>query len=266
MAKKKTASTAEDKLRALFDLQLIDSRIDRIRVVRGELPLEVQDLEDEIAGLRTRLERLEEDLDLVNQRISAYKIQIEDSKGLIAKYTEQQNNVRNNREFTSLNKEIEYQTLEIELCEKRIRECQAQAEQKTEVVGTSKEKLEMRDADFESKQKELSEIISETQQEEDVLSGLSDKMAKGIDDRLLASYRRIRGAAKNGLAVVPIEREASAGSYIKIPPQRQIDIAQRKRIIVDEHSGRILVDKELAEEETTRMDSQITKALTKAKK
>tara|TARA_B100000767_G_scaffold186571_1_gene174036 strand:- start:130 stop:930 length:801 start_codon:yes stop_codon:yes gene_type:complete len=266
MAKKKTASTAEDKLRALFDLQLIDSRIDRIRVVRGELPLEVQDLEDEIAGLRTRLERLEEDLDLVNQRISAYKIQIEDSKGLIAKYTEQQNNVRNNREFTSLNKEIEYQTLEIELCEKRIRECQAQAEQKTEVVGTSKEKLEMRDADFESKQKELSEIISETQQEEDVLSGLSDKMAKSIDDRLLASYRRIRGAAKNGLAVVPIEREASAGSYIKIPPQRQIDIAQRKRIIVDEHSGRILVDKELAEEETTRMDSQITKALTKAKK
>jgi predicted nucleic acid-binding Zn-ribbon protein len=266
MAKKKTASTAEDKLRALYDLQLIDSRIDRIRVVRGELPLEVQDLEDEIAGLRTRLERLEEDLDLVNQRISAYKIQIADSKVLIAKYTEQQNNVRNNREFESLNKEVEYQTLEIELCEKRIRECQAQAEQKTEIVSTSKEKLEMRDADLESKQKELSEIISETQQEEDVLAGLSDKMAKVIDDRLLASYKRIRGAAKNGLAVVPIEREASAGSYIKIPPQRQIDIAQRKRIIVDEHSGRILVDKELAEEEMTRMDSQIGKALTKAKK
>ena len=266
MAKKKTASTAEDKLRALYDLQLIDSRIDRIRVVRGELPLEVQDLEDEIAGLRTRLERLEEDLDLVNQRISAYKIQIEDSKVLIAKYTEQQNNVRNNREFESLNKEVEYQTLEIELCEKRIRESQAQAEQKTESVSTSNEKLEMRDADLESKQKELSEIISETQQEEDVLAGLSDKMAKVIDDRLLASYKRIRGAAKNGLAVVPIEREASAGSYIKIPPQRQIDIAQRKRIIVDEHSGRILVDKELAEEEMTRMDSQIGKALTKAKK
>ena len=265
MAKKKEL-TVEERLRALYDLQLIDSRIDRIRVVRGELPLEVQDLEDEIAGLRTRLERLEEDLDLVNQRISAYKIQIADSKVLIAKYTEQQNNVRNNREFESLNKEVEYQTLEIELCEKRIRECQAQAEQKTEIVSTSKEKLEMRDADLESKQKELSEIISETQQEEDVLAGLSDKMAKVIDDRLLASYKRIRGAAKNGLAVVPIEREASAGSYIKIPPQRQIDIAQRKRIIVDEHSGRILVDKELAEEEMTRMDSQIGKALTKAKK
>ena len=266
MAKKKTASTAEDKLRALYDLQLIDSRIDRIRVVRGELPLEVQDLEDEIAGLRTRLERLEEDLDLVNQRISAYKIQIEDSKVLIAKYTEQQNNVRNNREFTSLNKEIEYQTLEIELCEKRIRECQAQAEQKTEIVSGSKEKLEMRDADLESKQKELSEIISETQQEEDVLAGLSEKMAKGIDDRLLASYKRIRGAAKNGLAVVPIEREASAGSYIKIPPQRQIDIAQRKRIIVDEHSGRILVDKELADEELLRMNKLLDKELAKLKK
>ena len=266
MAKKTTASTAEDKLRALYDLQLIDSRIDRIRVVRGELPLEVEDLEDEIAGLRTRLERSEEDLDLVNQRISAYKNQIEDSKALIAKYAEQQNNVRNNREFESLNKEIEYQTLEIELCEKRIRECQAQAEQKTEVVSSSKEKLEMREADLEGKKKELSEIVAETQQEEDVLNELSEKMAKEIDDRLLASYQRIRAAAKNGLAVVPIEREASAGSYIKIPQQRQIDIAARKRIIVDEHSGRILVDKELADQELDRMDSQISKAIAKVKK
>lgn len=266
MAKKTTASTAEDKLRALYDLQIIDSRIDRIRVVRGELPLEVQDLEDEIEGLRTRLERMEEDLDLVNQRISAYKNQIEDSKALIAKYTEQQNNVRNNREFESLNKEIEYQTLEIELCEKRIRECQAQVEQKTEVVTASKEKLEMRDADLVGKQKELSEIIAETEQEENVLTDLSEKMSQAIDERLLASYQRIRDAAKNGLAVVPIEREASAGSYIKIPPQRQIDIAQRKRIIVDEHSGRILVDKELADEELDRMSTQIDKALTKIKK
>ena len=209
---------------------------------------------------------MEEDLDLVNQRISAYKIQIEDSKALIAKYTEQQNNVRNNREFESLNKEIEYQTLEIELCEKRIRECQAQAEQKGEVVTDSKEKVELREADLESKKTELSEIVAETQQEEDVLNILSAKKAKGIDERLLASYQRIRDAAKNGLAVVPIEREASAGSYIKIPPQRQIDIAQRKRIIVDEHSGRILVDKELAEEEMARMETQISKALAKAKK
>ena len=132
MAKKKTTSTAEDKLRALFDLQIIDSRIDRLRVVRGELPLEVQDLEDELEGLRARLERMEDDNDTVNQRITAYQIQIKDSQALIEKYTEQQNNVRNNREFESLSKEIEYQTLEIELCEKRIRECKAQLEQKAE--------------------------------------------------------------------------------------------------------------------------------------
>lgn len=266
MAKKTTVSTAEDKLRALYDLQLIDSRIDRIRVVRGELPLEVEDLEDEIAGLRTRLERLEEEVDLVNQRIAAYKNQIEESKALITKYTEQQNNVRNNREFDSLNKEIEYQTLEIELCEKKIRECLAQVDQKSELVVSSKEKVEMRDADLVGKRSELAEIISETQAEESVLTALSEKMSSSIEARLLASYQRIRNSAKNGLAVVPIERQASAGSYIKIPPQRQIDIAQRKRIIVDEHSGRILVDKELAEEEQVRIDTQITKAIAKAKK
>lgn len=266
MAKKTTATTAEDKLRALYDLQLIDSRIDRIRVVRGELPLEVEDLEDEIAGLRTRLERLEEDLDLVNQRISAYKNQIEDSKALIAKYTEQQNNVRNNREFESLAKEIEYQTLEIELCEKRIRECKAQVEQKAEGLDGTRERFTQRQADLDAKQAELEAIIAETQAEEDLLQKHSDEMASSIEDRLVNSYRRIRGAAKNGLAVVPIEREASAGTFIKIPPQRQIDIAQRKRIIVDEHSGRILVDKELADEELDRMNALLDKELANLKK
>lgn len=256
MATKKVI-TAEDKLRALYDLQLIDSRIDRIRVVRGELPLEVEDLEDEIEGLRTRLHRVEEDVDLVEQRVTAYKNQIEDSKGLIEKYQEQQNNVRNNREFESLNKEIEYQTLEIELCEKRIRECKAQIEAKAETVTSSKERLAQREDDLKAKQAELEEIIAETQAEEEALKKLSEEMAKDIEERLLASYQRIRGAAKNGLAVVPIEREASAGSYIKIPPQRQIDIAARKRIIVDEHSGRILVDLELANEEKDRMEALI---------
>jgi len=261
MAKKKKVTTAEDKLRALYDLQLIDSRIDRIRVVRGELPLEVQDLEDEIEGLKTRLERLEEDADLVKQRVVAYKNQIEDSKALIAKYQDQQNNVRNNREFESLNKEIEYQTLEIELCEKRIRECQAQIEQKAEVIDGSQEKLTQREDDLGAKRAELEEIVAETQAEEESLLTLSDELAGNIEDRLLASYRRIRGAAKNGLAVVPIEREASAGSYIKIPPQRQIDIAQRKRIIVDEHSGRILVDRELANEESDRIEGLVKKRM-----
>lgn len=263
MATTKQLITAEDKLRALYDLQLIDSRIDRIRVVRGELPLEVEDLEDEIQGLQTRLDRLEEDADLVQQRIVAYKNQIEESKSLIAKYQEQQNNVRNNREFESLNKEIEYQTLEIELCEKRIRECNAQIESKAEVLESSKQKLAQRNEDLSAKRAELEEIIAETQAEEDSLMSLSEELAANIDARLLASYRRIRGAAKNGLAVVPIEREASAGSYIKIPPQRQIDIAQRKRIIVDEHSGRILVDRELANEELDRIDGLVKARMSK---
>ncbi|MGA1374633.1 MAG: zinc ribbon domain-containing protein [Flavobacteriales bacterium] len=262
MSKNAKVTSAEDKLRALYDLQLIDSRIDRIRVVRGELPLEVQDLEDELVGLSTRLQRLEEELDEVNQRISGYKIQIDESKGLIAKYTEQQNNVRNNREFESLAKEVEYQTLEIELCEKRIRECKVQLEDKQAAVDSSRSRFEQRQDDLNAKRAELEEIISETRQEEDVLVKLSEEMAGAIDQRLLLSYRRIRGAAKNGLAVVPIEREASAGSFIKIPPQRQIDIAQRKRIIVDEHSGRILVDKELADEERQKIDDLVRKEAT----
>ena len=266
MAKKKSPSTAEDKLRALFDLQIIDSRIDRLRVVRGELPLEVQELEDELEGLRARLERMEEDNDQVNQRVLAYQMQIKDSQALIDKYTEQQNNVRNNREFESLSKEIEYQTLEIELCEKRIRECKAQMDQKAEGLDGTRERYNQRQEDLVAKQAELEAIIAETQAEEELLQKHSDKTSKGIDDRLVHSCRRIRGAAKNGLAVVPIERHASAGTFIKIPPQRQIDIAQRKRIIVDEHSGRILVDKELADEELLRMNKLLDKELAKLKK
>jgi len=266
MAKTTKTLTAEDRLRALYDLQIIDSRIDRIRVVRGELPMEVEDLKNEIEGLNTRLDKMVEENDMINQRIVAYQNQIEEAKGLIAKYEEQQNNVRNNREFESLNKEIEYQTLEIELCEKRIRESNAKIAQKQEGLDAFKEKQAQRQADLDSKQAELEEIIAETQAEEDELMKQSAKMAKGIDERLLKTYTRIRGAAKNGLAVVPIDREASAGTYIKIPPQRQIDIAQRKQIIVDEHSGRILVDKQLAIEETEKMEALITKTLKKIKK
>jgi len=266
MAKTTKTLTAEDRLRALYDLQLIDSRIDRIRIIRGELPMEVEDLKNEIEGLNTRLEKMEEENEIVNQRISAYTNQIEEAKALIVKYEEQQNNVRNNREFESLNKEIEYQTLEIELCEKRIRENNLNLEQKKEGLDTLREKHTLRQADLTSKESELQEIIAETQAEEDELLKQSEKMAKSIDDRLLHTYTRIRSAAKNGLAVVPIDREASAGTYIKIPPQRQIDIAQRKQIIVDEHSGRILVDKLLADEESDRMEAFITKCLKKIKK
>ncbi len=266
MATTKKTLTAEDRLRTLYDLQLIDSRIDRIRVIRGELPLEVEDLENDIAGISIRLANMEEENDTVTQRISAYQIQIKDSQALIDKYTEQQNNVRNNREFESLNKEMEYQTLEIELCEKRIRECKAQQSQKSEILEAMRIKSKQRQADLDSKQSELQEIIAETQAEEEVLQKQSDKMSKTIDDRLLLTYSRIRSAAKNGLAVVPIERQASAGTFIKIPPQRQIDIALRKQIIVDEHSGRILVDKALAEEERERMDTLMNKELKKLKK
>ena len=177
MAKKKS-STAEDKLRALFDLQIIDSRIDRLRVVRGELPLEVQDLEDELEGLRARLERMEDDNDQVNQRIAAYQMQIKDSQALIEKYTEQQNNVRNNREFESLAKEIEYQTLEIELCEKRIRECKAQVEQKAEGLDGTRERFERRQADLDAKKAELEAIVAETQAEEDAASEAQRQMVK----------------------------------------------------------------------------------------
>ncbi len=263
MAKTTKVTTAEDKLRALFDLQIIDSRIDRIRILRGELPLEVQDAEDQIEGLRTRLEKAQGDVDYVKQSITAYQNEIEESKSLIAKYTEQQNNVRNNREFESLNKEIEYQTLEIELCEKRIRENKAKLEDVEAKAQEIVEVLQLKEEDLASKRSELEAIIAETQAEEDALAKLSDHLAEGIDSRLLASYRRIRGAAKNGLAIVPVERDASAGSYIKIPPQRIIDIAQRKRIIVDEHSGRILVDHELATEERERMAAVIDKELAK---
>ena len=266
MATTKKTLTAEDRLRALYDLQLIDSRIDRIRVIRGELPLEVEDLENDIAGISTRLANMEEENDTVTQRISAYQNQIKESQALIDKYTEQQNNVRNNREFESLNKEMEYQTLEIELCEKRIRECKAQQSQKSEILEAMRTKSKQRQADLDSKQSELEEIIAETQAEEEVLQKQSDKMSKTIDDRLLLTYSRIRSAAKNGLAVVPIEREASAGTFIKIPPQRQIDITLRKQIIVDEHSGRILVDKALAEEERERMNTLMNKELKKLKK
>lgn len=262
---KKTA-TPEEKLRALYDLQVIDSKIDRIRIVRGELPLEVEDLEDELEGLKTRAEKLEQEMASVESMISDKKNAIEESKSLIKKYEEQQNNVRNNREYDSLSKEIEFQTLEIQLCEKRIKEFELKRENKKEIQQTAQQRFEDRKADLEAKKSELDEIIQETKVEEEILVKRSQDMEKKIEERLLKAYKRIRGAAKNGLAVVPIEREASAGSYIKIPPQKQLDVAARKKIIVDEHSGRILVDAELAQEEKDKIESVISKELKKALK
>lgn len=254
MAKKKE-STVEEKLRALYDLQLIDSRIDQIRNVRGELPLEVEDLEDEVAGLNKRIEKLDNELSLIEDQIKAKKIQIEDSKASIKKYSEQQKNVRNNREFNALSKEVEFQELEIQLAEKNIREFKAQIEQKNEVISTTKTRLGEREKHLKHKKSELDAILSETEKEEKALIKKSEDFEKEIDERLVKAYKRIRTNVRNGLAVVAIERGASGGSFFTIPPQVQVEIAGRKKIITDEHSGRILVDSVLATEEQQKMES-----------
>lgn len=246
--------SVEDKLRALYDLQLIDSRIDEIRNVRGELPLEVEDLEDEVAGLSTRVDKLKSELEVIEENIRAKKLSIEDHKEAIKRYTKQQETVRNNREFNSLSKEIEYQELEIQLAEKQIREMKASIEHKKEVIASSKEKLEQKMAHLKHKKSELDDIMAETAKEEAFLLEKSAEFRAMIEERLLAAYDRIRNSVRNGLAVVSIERGASAGSFFTIPPQTQVEIAARKKIITDEHSGRILVDASLADEERQKME------------
>ncbi|WP_108247183.1 zinc ribbon domain-containing protein [Muricauda brasiliensis] len=258
MANKKE-STVEDKLRALYDLQLIDSRVDEIRNVRGELPLEVQDLEDEVLGLKTRLDKLKTDVETVNFEITAKKNLIDESKALIKKYSEQQKNVRNSREFNSLTKEVEFQELEIQLAEKNIKEFKAQIEQKKEVIAQTKDKLSEREGHLKHKKGELDAILAETEKEEKALLKKSEEYEEKIEDRLVKAYKRIRHNVKNGLAVVPVERGASGGSFFTIPPQVQVEIASRKKIITDEHSGRILVDPLLAEEEQERMEKLFAK-------
>ncbi|MAE14380.1 MAG: hypothetical protein CL821_02165 [Crocinitomicaceae bacterium] len=253
--------TPEETLRSLFNLQFIDSRIDSMREVRGELPMEVNDLEDEMAGLNKRLDKIEEEIRELNSLIMDKKNIIEESKITIKKYLEQQKNVRNNREFDSLSKEIEYQELEAQLAEKRIKENVVRIDDKKEVLDEVKELLKAKEEALEAKNNELKEIVSETEREEKLLLDESEKASKSIEERFLKAYKRIRGASKNGLAVVPVERGASGGSFIKIPPQVQLDIAARKKIIVDEHSGRILVDALLAEEQSTKMNRKLNKVL-----
>ena len=256
---KKTDITVEEKLRALFDLQLIHSRIDKIRDIRGELPLEVQDLEDELAGMKTRLEKLNNEMELVETSISDKKNQMEESKVLITKYTKQQDNVRNNREYDSLSKEIEFQELEIQLNEKHIKEFGAQIEQKKVVVQDTKDRLGQREDHLAHKQGELDEILAETEKDEQALLKKAADFEKKIEERLIKAYKRIRTNVKNGLAVVAIDRGASGGSFFTIPPQVQMEIAGRKKIITDEHSGRILVDLDLATEEQEKMEKMFKK-------
>lgn len=247
--------SVEDKLRALYNLQLIDSRIDEIKSVQGELPLEIEDLESEIAGLSTRIEKLNQDVTSFETEIANRKISIEQAKEATKKYAEQQKSVRNNREFDSLTKEIEFQELEIELAEKKIREAYAKIEHKKEAIAKTTDKLNSQQSHLDHKNAELSNILKETENERNELLKLSEEMAEKIDNHLLVAYKRIRSNVKNGLAVVPIERGAAGGSYFTIPPQIQIEIAGRKKITIDEYSGRILVDAALAQEEQEKLAS-----------
>jgi uncharacterized protein len=249
----------EEKLRALYDLQLIDTRIDEIKNVRGELPLEVEDLEDEVTGLSTRLEKLKSDLESIEDKIKEKKTAIEAHKESIKKYSKQQDSVRNNREFNSLTKEVEFQELEIQLAEKQIKELKASIEHKKEVISQSKERLEAKSSHLKHKKSELAAIMAETEKEEAFLSKKSIEYQGLIEERLLVAYNRIRSSVRNGLAVVSIERGASAGSFFTIPPQTQMEIASRKKVITDEHSGRILVDASLAEEEREKMEKLFAK-------
>ncbi len=238
----------EDKLRALFRLQLVDSEIDKIKILRGELPLEVQDLEDEVAGLETRLGNLREEVMSLDKSVAQKNNEIAQAEALIKKYAEQQNNVRNNREYDSLSKEIEYQNLEIELYNKKIREFNIQIDEKKLVIADSEAALNEKKADLANKQAELEEIIADTQKEEEGLYNKSEKIQEVIEERLLTAYKRIRSNARNGLAVVTVQRDACGGCFNQIPPQRQLDIKSRKKIIVCEYCGRILVDDEIIKE------------------
>lgn len=238
--------SVEERLIALYELQKVVSEIDKIKTLRGELPLEVQDLEDEIAGLQTRIDKYNTDIVDMDKAIEAEKIKIEESRAKIAKNTEQQNNVRNNREFDALSKEVEFQTLEIELSEKHIREYSADVKIKREEVEVANKQYAERQFDLTQKKAELDEIVAETRQEEERLREKAKELETLIDPRLFTAFKRIRKNARNGLAVVSVERDACGGCFNKIPPQRQMDIRMRKKIIVCEYCGRILVDKELA--------------------
>jgi len=248
---KKAEATVEERLRALYDLQLIDSRVDEIRNIRGELPLEVRDLEDDVAGLNTRLEKLNDSLNMIDEEIKSKKNQIEESKTLIKKYTEQQNNVRNNREYNSLSKEIEFQELEIKLNEKRTKEGKIKIDNKKEILAEATDRLNLKKADLTTKKAELDSIISATQKDENKLLKASKEAKKNIEERLVLAYNRLRDNSKNGLAVVELiygnkrntgHRDASCGGcFNKIPPQRELDIVTKKKIIICEHCGKILI-------------------------
>jgi len=240
--------TVKEKLKALYDLQMVVSEIDKIKTLRGELPLEVQDLEDEIAGLETRIDNFRAELKECEDILSGRKLDIENSKTLTIKYKEQQDNVRNNREFDYLSKELEFQGLEIEFAEKKIREAQVMAKAKSEEMEGAEEHISERRKDLDLKKQELEEIISETRTEEETLREKAKQIETLIEPRLLAAFKRIRKSARNGLSVVSVQRDACGGCFNKIPPQRQMDIRMGKKIIVCEYCGRIMIDPDMTAE------------------
>lgn len=236
--------TMDEKLRTLYQIQLKDTAIDKIHLQRGELPLEVQDMEDEVEGLKTRIANAEADIADIEKKQADYRHAIQEAGLLIEKYSKQQDNVKNNREYESLGKEIEYQSLEQQVCEKRIGECERTLAEKRALIDDTKARLAIFEANLEEKKKELEVIIEETAAAEEKFQAEKAELEKKIDERMLVAYNRVRGAAKNHLAVVTIEREACGGCFNQIPPQRKLDIIQGKKIIVCEYCGRILVNPE----------------------
>jgi predicted nucleic acid-binding Zn-ribbon protein len=262
MAKKKETPTdmsVEIKLKSLYQLQTMLSEIDKIRILRGELPLEVEDLEDEIEGLKTRIENTSEEIKEHRARINELKTKIELANEKLAGYKSQLDNVRNNREYDLLNKEIEFQTLEIELCNKRINESQIAEKNKEELIQRSQVALDERSQDLEVKKNELDEIITETKAEEEKLREKAKSLEMTIEPRLLTAFKRIRKNSRNGLGIVYVQRDACGGCFAKIPPQRQLDVRMRKKVIVCEYCGRILIDPELAGVKPTVQAEEKTK-------
>lgn len=254
---KKEDFSVEEKLRALYDLQYIDSKIDRLRNVYGELPLEVEDLEDEIAGLEKRMARFEAEIHELEEQITDRKHFVQEAEALKKRYVLQRDKARNDREYDALTKEIEYQDLEVEAAEKKGYHYKIQIERKQELVQQTEANCSQRRDHLKHKRGELDDILKEIKKEEDFLIKKSKEFSRKIETRLLDAYRRIRRNVKNGLAVVPVERGASGGSFFVIPPQQIMEIAQRKRVITDEHSGRILIDPALAAEEAEKIESMI---------
>lgn len=238
--------SVEEKLKSLYQLQVIFSEIDHIKTLRGELPLEVQDLEDEVAGLRTRIGNISGSIEEIKSEEAKRRNKIEEAKAMIEKYTEDQNNVRNNREYDLLAKEIEFQTLEVEFCEKKLRQFAGDLKAKNEEIERTNALLEERLAALDDKRNELEEIVSETKEEEEKLRDRAKVLEATIEPRLLQSFKRIRKNTRNGLGVVYVQRDACGGCFNKIPAQRQLDIKMRKKIIVCEYCGRIMIDPELA--------------------